>query len=306
MSARYLSSPLGSLTDSYIYDAFGSLLHATGSTVNNYLYTGEQYDPNVGFYYLRARYFDQSIGRFTTHDPLLGNPFEPVSLHRYVYGNANPISFVDPSGQRSTSLVAIGVMIAITNIMATIALHSRVKLAKDISSRWGPEWDMEWDGTLIYGGLGELVFGFRGIGLLVKTQECFDGRIGIEHRYIVAAFGFSIPIPVIPLPVAGGICDFKATGYAGNSSATFEGLMTFFTLGYAFLPGTGGERALARDVGASRDRAFRANQVGGMWWEYAESLGRFSCLGLDFSQEWMTGVSLALFPYKNSGQPCAR
>jgi RHS repeat-associated protein len=86
------------VTDTYTYDAFGVLLASTGATPNVYLYTGEQLDPNVGFYYLRARYYDAAIGRFITIDPRQGNIFEPVSLHRYLYGGANPVNNRDPSG----------------------------------------------------------------------------------------------------------------------------------------------------------------------------------------------------------------
>ena len=33
------------------YDAFGKLLHQTGTTPNNYLFAGEQFDPDLGMYY---------------------------------------------------------------------------------------------------------------------------------------------------------------------------------------------------------------------------------------------------------------
>ncbi len=56
-STRGLSDASGVLTDSYNYEAFGELLNQTGSTENTYLFTGEQYDPNLGSYYLRARYY---------------------------------------------------------------------------------------------------------------------------------------------------------------------------------------------------------------------------------------------------------
>ena len=36
------------VTDSYEYDAFGNALVTTGSTPNNYLYRGEQYDSDLG------------------------------------------------------------------------------------------------------------------------------------------------------------------------------------------------------------------------------------------------------------------
>jgi RHS repeat-associated protein len=107
MSTRKLSNTSGTVTDSYVYDAFGNLINRTGLTTNNYLYTGEQYDPNVGFYYLRARYSDPDIGRFISHDPLLGSIFDPVSLHRYLYAQANPVMFRDPTGTYNLAQAAV-------------------------------------------------------------------------------------------------------------------------------------------------------------------------------------------------------
>jgi RHS repeat-associated protein len=64
----FLTSSTGSVTDTYDYDAFGSLISSTGSTPNNYLFAGEQFDPLLGIYYNRARDYDQRRGRFWTMD----------------------------------------------------------------------------------------------------------------------------------------------------------------------------------------------------------------------------------------------
>uniref|UniRef100_UPI0023DF5DE9 RHS repeat-associated core domain-containing protein n=1 Tax=Argonema antarcticum TaxID=2942763 RepID=UPI0023DF5DE9 len=95
---RQLTDGLGSVTDKYNYDAFGNLLSSTGNTNNNYLYRGEQLDSNLGWQYLRARYYDPNVGRFPSVDPFEGMQKEPMSRHRYLYGNANPVSYTDPSG----------------------------------------------------------------------------------------------------------------------------------------------------------------------------------------------------------------
>ena len=97
-STRFLTDTAGAITDTYAFRAFGELEGSTGITLNDYLYTGEQYDPNLGFYYLRARYYNPGDGRFQNMDTFLGRLFEPVTLHKYLYANADPIFFVDPSG----------------------------------------------------------------------------------------------------------------------------------------------------------------------------------------------------------------
>jgi len=66
LSTWQLTDTSAQITDKYTYDAFGLLLNRSGSTLNHYMYTGEQYDPNVGFYYLRARYYNPTSGRFFT------------------------------------------------------------------------------------------------------------------------------------------------------------------------------------------------------------------------------------------------
>src|SRR5437868_13590072 len=68
------------ITDTYTYDAYGVLINRTGSTANNYLYCGEQFDFDLGLYYLRARYYKPDSGRFWTKDSFEGNQEDPVSL----------------------------------------------------------------------------------------------------------------------------------------------------------------------------------------------------------------------------------
>lgn len=79
---------------SYTYDGFGNEISSTGSTPNTYLYRGEQWDPDLGLYYLRARYYNPLSGRFFSVDPLAGQ-----GQKRYEYANADPVDEADPTGQ---------------------------------------------------------------------------------------------------------------------------------------------------------------------------------------------------------------
>ncbi|WP_325315987.1 RHS repeat-associated core domain-containing protein [Microcoleus sp. PH2017_28_MFU_U_A] len=97
-STRGLTNASGAVTDTYAYDAFGNSIASTGGTANNYLFAGEQFDPNLGDYYLRQRYYDTDSGRFTRRDTYEGKLNEPLTLHKYAYANSNPVSFVDPNG----------------------------------------------------------------------------------------------------------------------------------------------------------------------------------------------------------------
>ncbi len=53
------------------YDAAGNALDVTGSQFGNpFLFSGREWDPELGFYYFRNRYMDPGLGRFVSRDPL--------------------------------------------------------------------------------------------------------------------------------------------------------------------------------------------------------------------------------------------
>lgn len=77
----------------YSYDAFSSILESREDITNRILYTGQQYDKETGQYYLRARYYNPVIGRFTQEDTYRGD-----GLNLYAYCANNPVMYYDPSG----------------------------------------------------------------------------------------------------------------------------------------------------------------------------------------------------------------
>jgi RHS repeat-associated protein len=107
-TTKALTDSSGVVTDRYIYDAYGNVLSSTGTTQNNYLYTGEQFDKNLGQYYLRDRYYSHGTGRFTRGDKWEGNSNNPLSLNKYLYANMNPVIFVDPKGLYSSEAQLLG------------------------------------------------------------------------------------------------------------------------------------------------------------------------------------------------------
>ena len=91
-----LSNAAAALANSYSYDAFGKPLTSTGTLSNPFQYTGRDFDPETGIDYYRARYYDASIGRFISEDPIrfAGSP------SFYVYTQNRPVNATDPSGLR--------------------------------------------------------------------------------------------------------------------------------------------------------------------------------------------------------------
>ncbi len=110
-NVRNLTNAAGTVTDSYEYDAFGNSFTVTGTTPNNYLYRGEQYDSDLGLYYLRARYYNPATGRFMSRDPnepklrdSNGRPIDPRELHKYLYTGGDPINWIDSRGREQVEV----------------------------------------------------------------------------------------------------------------------------------------------------------------------------------------------------------
>jgi RHS repeat-associated protein len=84
----------GELFQSYVYDSFGNIVLQNGTIINPFTYTAREFDAESGLYYYRARYYDPTIGRFLTEDPIGFNG----GINLYTYVGNNPTNFVDPLG----------------------------------------------------------------------------------------------------------------------------------------------------------------------------------------------------------------
>jgi RHS repeat-associated protein len=120
-SVRRLTDEAGLVSDSYTYTAFGERIAHTGTDPQPYAFAGEPWDPNSGFQYHRARWMDPNVGRFVSMDPFGGRAEDPASLHRYLYGGANPVDRVDPSGL-DWNLPSVSLAAANISIIAAVSL----------------------------------------------------------------------------------------------------------------------------------------------------------------------------------------
>ncbi len=116
-SVRQLADAQGYIAQRYEYGPFGEMLASEGKRANSLRYTGEPWDSDVGLLYLRARWYDPSVGRFTTRDPFRGFAALPQSQNPYVYVYNNPINLTDPSGN---SAIVIGIVVVSVGAIVVI------------------------------------------------------------------------------------------------------------------------------------------------------------------------------------------
>ena len=65
---------------------------------NPFRYKGYLWIPSTGFYYLNARFYDPTTGRFISEDPQGITPGDAGSFNAYAYADNNPLALEDPSG----------------------------------------------------------------------------------------------------------------------------------------------------------------------------------------------------------------
>lgn len=97
-STRAFSGATPALSDRLAYKAFGELAQRSGRTNSKYLFAGEQFDTDNQAYYLRARFYRSSQGRFLSTDKARTGVRELGRLNPYPYVANRPTVLSDRSG----------------------------------------------------------------------------------------------------------------------------------------------------------------------------------------------------------------
>jgi RHS repeat-associated protein len=82
------------------FDPFGGSFGSAGSGASEFGYTGEWWDAEAELLYLRARYYEPGVGRFSSKDPWPGTAWQSQTLNRYTYVLNRPLQGGDPSGHQ--------------------------------------------------------------------------------------------------------------------------------------------------------------------------------------------------------------
>lgn len=135
-STTAITNEAQTVTHCYSYDPFGKVLASTEADFNPYRYVGKHgvaYE-NDKLVFMRARYYDPSIGRFLSEDPVW-------NLNLYPNANNNPLIMVDPKGEAAfltETLDFFGrnheVFTAAIPIVATAAKYTFVPVSAAIKS----------------------------------------------------------------------------------------------------------------------------------------------------------------------------
>ena len=72
--------------------------HAGGDYATRYKFNGKELDPQTGYYYYGARYYDPVVSRWLSIDPLAE---KYPGLSPYNYTANNPVMLVDPDGRET-------------------------------------------------------------------------------------------------------------------------------------------------------------------------------------------------------------
>ena len=273
------------------YFPFGDCRNSTGNVTTDKLFTGQRLD-QTGLYFYNARYYDATIGRFISADPIVPDPFNPQSLNRYSYCLNNPLKYIDPSGYNYTESEKAASQVLLNLIQQAVdsgwdgsymwypsspsdfikAIEDVEGVYGDIDSDWG---DMLDEDGVAWGSKVHLQTGSDYVTsfILEPTMECFAQLYGWSVYTTVQRDQGSIHTLRVYDSVTGERVGkaklddgrktgdkLKATGqlFGGIVLATVGGVTTFvggltLPLGIGFAVGAGGGVLTAAGWALSRD-----------------------------------------------------
>lgn len=233
----------GTSVAKYRYDAWGNIIYQWDSglgiaNANPYRYRSYRLDSGTGLYYLNARYYDPSIGRFISADSI--NYLDPSSgqgLNLYAYCGNNPVMYTDSDGYApiwnqilagvviaaSVISVVVGTALLLTGVGATagavligVGVGGLIGSGGSIISQWSAKgWDnIDWGqvafngaigmatGALMASSIGAVATGFA-VGGLGFTQSVGNDLFGSNGDWGQVSWGRAIVLGLASGVIAG-------------------------------------------------------------------------------------------------------
>ena len=196
----------GRIVVKYAYDAWGyhTVYDSNGNintdvnfigNINPFRYRSYYYDTETKLYFLKTRYYDPEVGRFISPDSIeYLDPDTINGLNLYAYCNNNPISNVDPNGNKWWRWL-LGAVIIIAAVALSVVTAG---VAAPISAALGGGMLGAIAGGAIAGAIGGAITSF-GIG--VAVQGISNGFTNIDWRQV----GIQTAIGAVSGAVLGGL-----------------------------------------------------------------------------------------------------
>jgi len=110
-STRIVTDDAGNIVYAVAHDPYGGVQQTWVNTFNPELkFSGKEQDAESGLYYFGTRYYDPTLYRFLSPDPVIPTDralYDPQRWNLYGYCGNNPISFADPDGREIINILIL-------------------------------------------------------------------------------------------------------------------------------------------------------------------------------------------------------
>ena len=230
-STRGLVDGDENLTDSYTYTPYGTITEHNGTSENNFLFTGEQRDSETDDYYLRARYYSPSSGRFISRDSYDGTLYSPLSQNHYAYTHGNPTNYTDPSGNIPTQITLTMNMLVmqelrVKNPIAHTILHEMINEASCVVVEHGIDMAIREGIYMWITNDGKVYVGKSNDDIEKRMKDHLGKKVKIFNKQL-ARINLSIPAQLLEtieevIMEELGYVDSKNKGQSTNSRHNFS------------------------------------------------------------------------------------
>jgi RHS repeat-associated protein len=229
-SPAMLSDASGLVSAREHYRPYGDKL-ISPNTNESAGFANKAFDASTNLSYTSARYYNPTLGRFISPDPVHFVEDNVHSFNRYAYANNNPMKFVDPTGEfAEAGIEALSITTGIKSAVDNFKDGKLGAMAVDIVGVFA-----DIVGLAIPGAPGVAGLGIQASRQAAKAAEKAGNKAAAtaveltdEQAKNVARFQGKIPanakqsLTVGPLPNGGVVVQATSPGKVPGSSAVYE------------------------------------------------------------------------------------